>query len=96
MSYGLRSGPGQRQMAGGKDISDRRPYDERRLLASKSRRGLLADLSVGMRINLLIALAFGALAALGGVITLSTSECVIAPSAAECVVVAPAAEEISA
>jgi methyl-accepting chemotaxis protein len=66
MSYGLRSGPGQRQMAGEKNISDRRPYDERRLLASESRRGLLADLSVGMRINLLIALAFGALAALGG------------------------------
>jgi len=44
-------------MAGAKEISDRRP---------NGGRGFLASLGVGVRINLLIALAFGALAALGG------------------------------
>jgi methyl-accepting chemotaxis protein len=44
-------------MVGAKEISDRRPNGER---------GFLEGLSVGVRVNLLIALAFGALAALGG------------------------------
>jgi methyl-accepting chemotaxis protein len=44
-------------MVGAKKISDRRSNDGR---------GFLAGLSIGVRVNLLIALAFGALAALGG------------------------------
>ena len=44
-------------MVGAKKISDRH---------SNGGRGFLAGLSIGVRVNLLIALAFGALAALGG------------------------------
>ena len=66
MSCGSGLSPGQRRMARAKGNSDRRPDGGRGLSATGGRRGLLANLRVGARVNLLIALAFGALAALGG------------------------------
>ena len=66
MPNGWEPDPGQRRMARVKRISDGRSDDIRGPSREGANHKFLGNLRVGVRVNLLIALAFGALAALGG------------------------------